>query len=299
MKKSTLILLTCLVGLMSCQEEEERADAYGNFEAKATTISAETAGKLLELKAAEGMLIEAGEFVAQLDTVPLHLQKLKIQAAIKTLPQKLRTAIADVEVLRERRANLIRERDRVARLVDRKAATPKQLDDMNGEVEVVDLQIDAIETQTETANASVLSEKGPLMAEMELVNDQIRRSRIFNPIRGRVLTKMAEPFEMMGSGTPLYRIADLDTLTFKFYVDAVQLQGLSLGQTIEVLIDSGKEDYESVPGRISWISEESEFTPRTIQTKKDRVNLVYAVEARVSNSNGKLKIGMPGEVKFN
>lgn len=293
-----IILALVILSYVSCSPDTPTSDAYGNFEATATIVSAETSGKLVSFTLAEGTLIEADQVVARVDTTQLHLQKMQIQASINTLPQKLRNTIDDIRVLQERKANLERERDRTARLIERNAATQKQLDDITGEIEVIDQQVNALKTQTQTANAAILSEKGPLIAQMEIINDQIRRSTIYNPIRGTVLTKMAEQYEIMRAGAPLYRIAAIDTMTFKFYVDAVQLQDLALGHDVEILIDEGESAYESLTGRISWISDEAEFTPRTIQTKEDRVNLVYAVKARVPNSDGRLKIGMPGEVNF-
>ena len=291
-------LLIFSLGLTSCDNDEEVSDAYGNFEATATTVSAEVGGKLVEFNVEEGVFLEEGMHIGQVDTSQLFLQKLKVEATIDALPKKLRTAIDDIRVLQERKANLIRERDRVARLIDRKAATQKQLDDLNGEIDVIEQQIKALRTQTETANSAIMSEKGPLVAQIEILDDQIRKSRINNPVGGTVLTKLAERYEMVGPGEPLYRIALLDTLTFRFYVDAVQLQGLGLGDRVEILIDSGSDGYESRDGRVSWIAEEAEFTPRMIQTKKDRVTLVYAVKARVENVDGRLKVGMPGEVNF-
>jgi HlyD family secretion protein len=297
--KINQFILCAAFMLLGCNDNDHRSDAYGNFEATATLIGTEVGGKLLQLDIEEGNVVDAGELVAQIDTTQLHLQKMKIQATINTLPQKLRNDIEEIQVLQERKANLDRERHRLERLLKSNAATPKQLDDVNGEIDVLEQQVRALKTQTETANAAILSEKGPLIAQMEIVNDQIRRSRVQNPVKGTVLTKLAEQYEVVGPGSPLYRIASLDTMTFRFYIDAVQLQGLALGQDIEVLIDSGSEGYESMPGLVSWISAEAEFTPHTIQTKEDRVSLVYAVKARVPNPDGRLKIGMPGEIKLN
>ena len=293
-----ILFVSITVMLAACNEDEDRSDAYGNFEAVSTLISAEANGKLLSFAVTEGADLKAGQIVAQIDTTQLHLQKMQIQATINTLPQKLRTAIDDIQVLQQNKANLIREKGRIERLIARNAATTKQLDDITGQIDVIDQQIVALQTQTETANAAILSEKGPLIAQMQLVNDQIARSTIYNPIEGTVLTKLAEQYEMVMTGSPLYRIGSLDTMTFKFYVDAVQLQDLRLGEEIDVLVDSGISDLRPVTGVITWISSEAEFTPRTIQTKEDRVNLVYALEARVANPDNQLKIGMPGEVRF-
>ncbi len=284
--------------LLSCQDQEAGSDAYGNFEATATTISAEANGRLLFLKVAEGQRLAAGELIALVDTTQLHLQRQQLQATMGTLPKKLRNTLADIEVLNNQKSNLIRERDRVERLVEKKAATTQQLDDLNGKIDVVDRQIEAIRSQTQTGNRAILAEKEPLLAQMAVINDRIKRSYVKNPVDGTVLTKLAEAHEMVGMGAPLYRIGQLDTMTLRFYVDAVQLQALKMGQEIEVLIDNGKEEYLELTGKVSWIADQAEFTPKTIQTKEDRVNLVYAVKAQVGNPDGRIKIGMPAEVNW-
>lgn len=296
MYKYALFLLPLF--LLSCQDQEAGSDAYGNFEATATTISAEANGRLLFLKVAEGQRLAAGELIALVDTTQLHLQRQQLQATMGTLPKKLRNTLADIEVLNNQKSNLIRERDRVERLVEKKAATTQQLDDLNGKIDVVDKQVEAIRSQTQTGNRAILAEKEPLLAQMAVINDRIKRSYVKNPVYGTVLTKLAEAHEMVGMGAPLYRIGQLDTMTLRFYVDAVQLQALKMGQEIEVLIDNGKEEYLELTGKVSWIADQAEFTPKTIQTKEDRVNLVYAVKAQVGNPDGRIKIGMPAEVNF-
>jgi HlyD family secretion protein len=297
MYRLTGIIIT-LFFLSSCDENTDLSDAYGNFEADVTTISSESNGKLLFFDVSEGRKLDFDAVVAQVDTTQLHLQRQQIRASINTLPKKLRNTLDDIEVLQRQRANLVRERDRVIRLIAKKAATSKQLDDLNGKIEVVDQQIAALRTKTQTGNSAILAEKEPMLAQIEIINEQIRRSTIYNPLEGTVLTKMAEPFELVRVGSPLYRISALDTMTLRFYVDATQLQELALGQEIEVLVDSGVDSYKELSGIISWISARAEFTPKTIQTKQDRVNLVYALKAKVSNADGLLKIGMPAEVNF-
>ncbi|MFT5169088.1 MAG: HlyD family secretion protein [Saprospiraceae bacterium] len=297
MSRSSIFIIAIIL-FTSCKEQVTLSDAYGNFEATPTTVSAEANGRLLFLKVEEGQQLKAATLIALVDTTQLDLQRKQIQATINTLPQKLRTDLADIEVMKNQKANLTRERDRVKRLVEKKAATPKQLDDINGEIDVVEKRISAIQSQTQTTNRSILSEKGPMLAQIDVVNEQIRKSYIYNPIDGTVLTKLTEPFEMVGMGSPLYRIAELDTMTLRFYTSAVQLQQVKLGEHIEVLVDNGTTGYNTLTGIVSWISEQAEFTPKTIQTKEDRVNLVYAVKAKVANPNGLLKIGMPAEVNF-
>lgn len=288
-----------LVIVSACNETNDLSDAYGNFEVDVTTISSEANGRLLLLDVSEGMNLEIDKLVALVDTTQLHLQREQIRASIKTLPKKLRNTLDDIEVLQRQSANLVRERDRVERLIAKQAATPKQLDDLNGKIEVVDQQIAALRTQTQTSNSAILAEKEPMLAQIEIINEQIRRCTVYNPVEGTVLTKMAEPHELVRAGSPLYRIGSLDTMTLRFYVDGLQLQDIALGHEIEVLVDSGEDGYKELSGRISWISAQAEFTPKTIQTKKDRVNLVYALKAKVPNGDGLLKIGMPAEVNFN
>jgi HlyD family secretion protein len=250
------------------------------------------------MDAEEGRQLPAGKLVAQIDTTQLHLQRKQIEATIGTLPKKLRNAIDDIKVLEYQKANLIRERDRVSRLVAQKAATPKQLDDMNGEMEVIDQQIVAIRSQAQTANRGILAEKEPLLAQVDVIREQIRRCYVYNPVAGTVLTRLMEPSEMVSPGTPLYRIGQLDTMTLRAYASSTLLQNVRIGQPVEVLIDDGKEGLASLSGRLSWISDQAEFTPKVIQTKQERTNLVYALKVEVPNPDGRLKIGMPAEVNF-
>lgn len=298
MYKYSMVILSLFI-IVSCGDNGDLSDAYGNFEATATTVSSEANGRLLFFDIEEGEKLKAGSLIALVDTTQLHLQRKLLQASIGTLPKKLRNTIADISVLENKKNNLTRERDRVKRLVAKKAATTKQLDDLNGSVDVIGKQIEALRSQTNTSNKAILAEKEPLLAQIDVVNEQIRKSYIKNPIDGTVLTKLAEAHEMVRLSSPLYRIGQLDIMTVRFYVDAVQLQGLNTGQQVQVLIDKGEDDFTELEGTISWISSQAEFTPKTIQTKEDRVNLVYAIKARVSNEDGLIKIGMPAEVNFN
>lgn len=297
MNKLFILLMTLV--LVGCQDEGQRSDAYGNFEATTVLVSAEARGPLLSLAATEGQSLTKGQMVALVDTTLLHLQREQVRATIGTLPRKLQNSLAEIAVLEKQQSNLERERDRVARLVEKKAATTKQLDDLNGELEVVKQRIAAVRANTSTANQAILSEKEPMLAQIALLDEQIRRAYVYNPTAGTVLTKMAETGEMVNAGSPLYRIGKLDTLTLRAYTTATLLQGISVGQTVEVLIDEGQDAYGSLNGTISWIADQAEFTPKTIQTKEDRVNLVYALEVAVPNPDGRLKIGMPAEVNFN
>ncbi len=291
--KGSFLFLVLLAG---CKKEEKRSDAYGNFEAVETIVSAEANGKLLFLKVAEGEPQKAGELVALVDTTLLHLQKQQLLASLGTIGKKTQNPNPQISVLEEQKRNLVRERDRVQRLLADKAATPKQLDDLNGQIEVTEAQIKAARRTAGAVNTGILGEKDPVLAQVKVLNEQIRRCYVHNPLDGVVLTKIAEPSEVVGFGSPLYKIAALDTLELRAYVSGDQLPALKIGQSVNVLIDQSGGGTQSLPGTVSWISSKAEFTPKTIQTKEERVNLVYAFKVKVANGEGVLKIGMPGEV---
>lgn len=293
-----LFVFSIFVLSISCRKSESRADAYGNFEARDVIVSAEASGKLLDFKVEEGQTLAAGQLVALIDTTLLHLQKQQLQASLGTVGKKTQDPGPQIAVLEGQRDNLIREKNRVEKLLADKAATPKQLDDITGQIEVIDRQIAAARKQAGTVNTGILSEKDPIRAQIRLLEEQISRCYIRNPIRGTVLTKIAEPAEIVGFGAPLYKIAPLDTLEMRAYLSEDQLSRVSIGDSVRVQIDESGGGVRTLPGTISWISAKAEFTPKTIQTREERVNLVYAFKVRVANADGAVKIGMPGEVLF-
>jgi HlyD family secretion protein len=293
-----IFIFSFLVAFSSCGQEENTADAYGNFEAVETLVSAEANGKLVFLKAEEGQHLKAGELVALVDTTLLHLQKQQVRASLGTIGKKTQDPKPQIAVYEEQRRNLVRERDRVKAMLADKAATPKQLDDLNGQIEVVDAQIAAARKQAGTANTGILGEKDPVQAQIKVLEEQIRRCYVYNPLNGSVLTKIAEPSEVVGFGAPLYKIAALDTLELRAYMSGGQLAEVKIGQQVAVQVDGQGGGLASFPGTVIWISDKAEFTPKTIQTKEERVNLVYAFKVKVPNGDGALKIGMPGEVLF-
>ncbi len=280
-----------------CAPEEEGADAYGNFETTHTTISSEIPGKLMAFRVEEGQKIEAGALIGWVDTSQLHLQKLQLEATIRALGKKQQNPKPQIAVLEEQKQSLLREKSRFENLLADKAATPKQVDDISAQIDLVNAQIEAARKNSQTANQGILSERDPLQAQIALVEDKIRKSLIYNPVTGTVLTKLAEPGEVVGMGMPLYRIASLDTLTLRAYISGTQLGNVQLGQTVKILVDEGPEQTRTYEGQVIWISDQSEFTPKTIQTKEERVNLVYATKIEVKN-DGFLKVGMPAEVYF-
>ena len=289
-----LSLLVLLLMLAAC-DAEDRSDAYGNFEADETTISSEVVGELLRFSPDEGEPLQAGDVVGQVDTVQLVLERRQLlaqRAALRTRPVQ---TSAQVAVLREQRSVVERELERFRALRAAQAATQKQVDDLEGQVRVLDRQIQQVATQ----DVSIEDEVAQIDARLARNEDQLRRSRLVNPVAGTVLTTYVAPHEVVTVGQPLYRIADLDTLTLRAYVTGAQLPQLRLGRPVEVFVDAGGDSLRTLPGRITWIAAEAEFTPTPIQTREERADLVYAIEVAVPNPEGYLKIGMPGEVRWN
>ncbi|MCB9082304.1 MAG: HlyD family efflux transporter periplasmic adaptor subunit [Lewinellaceae bacterium] len=292
------IQLTAILALllMACQPETDLADAYGNFETTEVLVAAEQPGRLLFLQVEEGQNIPAGQLVGLIDTVPLHLQRQRLLATLGTLQAKLQNPQPQIAVLEKQKGVLQTEKTRIEGLIAEKAAPGKQLDDVVGQMQVIDQQVRAAREQAAIANQAILSERAPLEAQIRQLDDQIRRCYITNPISGRVLVKMAEASEMTAPGKTLYKIANLDEMTLRVFVTGDQLPNLALGQAVTVRVDQDAETNREVKGEISWIADQAEFTPKIVQTKEERVNLVYAVKIRVPNTDGRLKIGMPGEL---
>jgi len=298
MKKLTLIFASLFIlFLTACNAEEEKADAYGNFEATEVLVSSEANGKLLKFEVEEGKSLKTNQLVGVVDTSQLYYQMKQLEASIGTISSKTVDAQPQIAVFLEKKENLLREKKRIEALLEDEAATQKQLDDINGEIDFVEKQIASTQDQIATQNRGVLSEANPVEVQIQRIKDQISKSYIYNPIEGTVLSKFAEPSEVTGFGKPLYKIANLQTMTLRVYVSGKQLSSLKMGQKVEVLVDDTKKEMRKYEGQISWIASEAEFTPKTIQTKEERVDMVYAVKIEVKN-DGMLKIGMPAEVNF-
>ncbi len=294
MKYYFLILIALIA--VACNRHEEKADAYGNFEATEIIVSAETNGKVTNIMIDEGDEIQEEQLIAVIDTVQLHLKKEQLLASGNAIDAKTQNLQVQIDVLEKQRANLLREKNRVERLLKDSAATTKQLDDISGELEVVDKKIAATKSSISTANRGLLSEKEPLSANIRQVADMIERSKIKSPTTGTVLKKYIENGEFAAPGKPICKIADLSQMTLRVYVSESSLAKVKIGKSVKVAIDKGDE-LKYFNGTISWISDKSEFTPKIVQTKEERVNLVYAVKVIVEN-DGSIKIGMPGEITF-
>ena len=289
---SMVLVITAIIAI-SCTTSDV-SDAYGQFEATETTISSESNGKLLQFTPDEGDRLTKSTQVGFVDTTRFVLQRDELEARLQSIEAKISNINAEVEVQKEELELAQSNLRRTKALHEDEAATEQNLDDAQTRVRTIKKRIDALQTQ----KVSVRAEINATEARIEQVNQQIRDAVILNPINGRVLTSFVEPFEVVQMGQPLYRIANLDTLILRVYVDGAQLPNIKLGQEVEVLVDKNANENQSLIGRISWIASEAEFTPEQIQTKEERVTQVYAVKVRVPNSEGILKIGMPGEVNF-
>ncbi len=290
MKKSQVLITTFLLGTIISCSNGEKADGYGNFEATEITISSEANGKLEFLNLEEGLVLEKGAYIALVDTLQLYLNKQQLIASKETVASKSGGVWSQVSILNQQLQTAKTEQQRVQNMFSENAATQRQLDQANSQVNVIKKQIQSVETQ----NAPIVNEGKSIDAKVAQINNQIVKSKITNPIKGIVLTKYAEPGEIVSFGKPLYKIANIDEMTLRVYVSETQLSNIKIGQVVTVKIDSG-EEMKDFNGVISWISASAEFTPKIIQTKEERVNLVYAVKIIVKN-NGNLKIGMPAEM---
>lgn len=309
MKKPIIFILVAWF-LNACTQKMDY-DASGNFEADEVIVSAQQSGELLSYKVKEGAQLKTGDNVGQINVKVIELQKAQTEASIAALNEKTMTPSDQSELVRRQwevqksqLAQQLREKTRTGNLVKADAATRKQLDDINSTIDQLKKQIAVTEQQlklntynTNSQNRSILSEKKPMEKAAAQLQEQINQGQIINPINGTVLENYALQGEMQVVGKPLYKIANTETLELKAYITGTQLPQVKLGQHVKVRIDDGKKDYKEYQGTINWISSKSEFTPKTIQTKDERANLVYAIKINVKN-DGFLKIGMYGEVIF-
>ena len=312
MKSFISLVLAISITMSSCDSNRNAFDASGNFEADEVLVSAQQSGQLIAYSVKEGDRLQEGTVVGQIDVQIPTLQKEQVQASISVLKEKTTSADDQVAVAKKQLSvqqaqldHLYLERKRTAQLVQSDAAPRKQLDDLDAQVDqlqkqmaVTREQIDLYRSNTATQNRNILSEKAPLEKTVQQFQAQINKGQVISPITGIVLTNYALKGEMAVMGKPLFKIANTDTLTLRAYITGEQLPLIKTGQPVQVRIDQGDKKYRSYPGTITWISDKSEFTPKTIQTKNERANLVYALKVRVKN-DGYLKIGMYGEVLFN
>lgn len=292
MKNSTLIIIMALL-LVGCKSNTDQADAYGNFEATEVIVSSESNGKIIQFDPTEGTQIEKGSVIAIIDTTILNLQKDEINAGMQSVKTRISSINAQDEILNQQIENININIDRIGKMLKDDAATQKQMDDLTGQVAVLQKQIAANNTQ----KVSIAAELAVYGTKKATLNEQISRSYIKSPLTGTIIEKYTEPGEITAAGKPLIKIADLSLIRLKVYVSGAQLGSIKIGQKCKIRIDDGKKGYTSFSGSVSYISEKAEFTPKIIQTKEERVTLVYAVKIDVKN-DGSMKSGMPGEVIF-
>jgi HlyD family secretion protein len=295
--KHLLFTAVAAMFLVSCGGKDQTYDASGTFEAVETIVSAEATGLIKTMDLEEGQVLKAGQTVGYIDCTQLHLKKKQLEAQIAAILSKKPDVSVQVAAYREQLKQASREQQRIINLLKADAATPKHLDDANAQIAIIKKQIAAQESALEITSSGLNKETLSLNVQIEQLNDQLAKSRIINETAGTVLTKYAETNEMAVAGKPLYKISDLSAIILRAYITGNQLSAIKAGQKVQVLVDGADGKYKTYEGFIGWISDKAEFTPKTIQTKDERANLVYAVKIRVKN-DGYLKIGMYGEINL-
>ncbi|MDI3526974.1 MAG: rane fusion protein YbhG [Tenuifilum sp.] len=280
--------------IISCGNNGNEADAYGNIESDDVTVSAEVGGKIIELKIDEGDKVAENQLIALVDTVQNSLKLQQLNAAKGAVLAKLQSIDAQIAVQNEQISVIEKELNRVRSLFADSAATQRQLDEVEGKFRIAQKQLKAVEVQ----RSAVMSEVKSIDAQIAQVNDILLRSKVLSPIQGTVLTKFVNRGELIPTGRPICKIANLDTVYARVYIDETQLPEFKIGGKVKVFTDAANGELNMTEGEITWIASEAEFTPKIIQTRNERVNLVYAVKVKIPNPNGTLKVGMPVEVKL-
>jgi HlyD family secretion protein len=291
---------TVFAGLIlsaSACNNESTFDASGSFEAVEVIISSEATGTLKEFAVEEGQTLQAGQYIGYVDSVQLYLRKKQMESQMTALLAKKPDIAVQIAALQEQLKTAEIEQKRVANLVKSDAATTKQLDDINAQIEIIKKQIAAQKSTLVISSDGINKDIQPLQIQVEQLDDQLHKCRIINPMNGTVITKYAEQNEMAVTGKALYKIADLSTIILRVYVSGDQLSLVKLNQKVKVHTDDGSGGFREDVGTITWISDKAEFTPKTIQTKDERANMVYAMKIKMKN-DGTYKIGMYGEISF-
>ena len=298
MKVNLYILAVGLLALGACTSQEEPYDASGIFETTEVIVSAKGTGELQSFRVEEGQAVQQGEIVGLIDTLQLSLKDRQLAATLLATESKRLDETNQVAHLRQQIDNLQREKERFTALLKGNAATAKQVDDIDYQIKVLQNQLKATQEQINSSNSSLSRQSESIVAQRAQMEDQIHNAMISSPITGTVLTKYAEQGEYAVPGKALFKVADVRQMKLRAYITADQLTQLKLGQQVTVYADSGETERKSYTGRVIWIADKAEFTPKTIQTRNERANLVYAVKIAVEN-DGFIKRGMYGEVRFN
>ena len=296
--RTIIFYLSVVITASTCQKAKKSFDASGSFEAEEYIISAEASGVIRELNLNEGQYLDADSVVGYVDSTQLFLRKKQLLAQINAILSKKPDVSIQLAALYEQLKNAEKEKERTQKLIQGDAATKKQLDDIQATIDILKKQIDAQKSSLSISTEGINQETLPLHIQIEQIEDQLAKCKIINPINGTVLNKYAKAHEITAVGKPLYKIADISTIVLRAYISGSQLPEISLNQQVTILTDNEKGGYNEDFGTITWISDKAEFTPKTIQTKEERTNAVYAIKISVKN-NGRYKIGMYGEIKFN
>lgn len=296
MKKLSLYFFL-FVMVCSCNNNSSVFDASGMFEATEITVSAEASGKISSYIVTEGMKVSSVDLLGIIDTTQLSLKRQQLVANIDAVESRRVDVASQLEVLRQQIATQEREQERITKLVNANAANQKQLDDVKSNISLLNSQLTAQQKTLYSNNKSIQAEVKTLQAQLEMTNDQLIKSRIFSPIDGTVLTNYVHAGELTSMGQPLFKVADIDNMILRLYVTSAQMSELHIGQVVRVLTTFGEENSHEYEGTVTWISNKAEFTPKTIQTKDERENLVYAIKVAVKN-DGYIKIGMYADAIF-
>lgn len=296
MKRTAMICVAAAL-LTGCNANRSGYDAEGYFESTEVTVSAESSGKILYFNAEEGADVEAGTLLGCIDTVQLYLTRMQLAKSAESVLKNRPDIAKQVQAMKEQLKTLEREKDRVARLLADGAATQKQMDDIESQIAVMEVQLDAQETALENSVSSLDAQSSSIGMQIAQIDDKLAKCRISSPVSGTVLTKYAEAGEFVAAGRPLFKVADLDRVYLRAYVTSAQLSEIKIGQQVKVYSDYGKGYSKEYPGTVTWISSQSEFTPKNIQTDDERRNLVYAIKVAVGN-DGLIKLGMYGGIVF-
>lgn len=295
MKRMTKIGVwgTALLIVSACGNQTPTYDATGTFEATEVIVSSEAAGKLLQLTVEEGTQLKAGEEVGLVDTVQLYLKKLQLEASMKSVESQRPDLTKQIAATKQQIATAKREKKRVENLLAAGAANQKQLDDWDAQIALFERQLVAQESSLQNSTNSLTEQGNSVGIQVAQMEDQLNKCHIQSPISGTVLAKYAEAGELAAVGKPLFKVGDIDRMHLRAYITSEQLAQVKLGDKVTVYSDYGNSEQKAYPGVVTWISDRSEFTPKTILTKNERANLVYAVKIAVDN-DGALKIGMYG-----
>ncbi len=282
----------------ACNNKNNSYDASGVFETTEIIVSAKANGEILQFNLMEGQEVEAGQTLGLIDTTQLYWRKVQLQSSIKAMDNRQINVSVQLAVLQEQLSAAHREKERFEQLIKENAANQKQLDDINAQIATLEKQIAAQTETLKSSNSSLSNEQQSLLAQLAQIEDQLKNVVIKSPVTATVLGKYAEVGEFTIQGKALFKLADMKNMFLRAYIAADQLSELKIGQQVKVFSDMGKSDHREYEGTVSWISDKAEFTPKTIQTRDERANLVYMVKIAVKN-DGYIKKGMYGEVSFN